>query len=211
MATSMPLQPTLIVLATPTLPAPLTAHSTMASRPAWPDFQHIAHTLDTAQDAGLAVVLMASRWIKQQCEVFAPDVVCQETELLPPQASAGTHWVRALAQAVQLCPQAPGWLVMPTPMPQLAAPTLVELCRALQRHALVRPVHRMQAGYPLGFSGEFYSELVRLDAEADLRRLLARYPLSELSTDDPGVLAHAGWPDAKHGDARPWRHRPAGE
>ena len=41
---------------------------------------------------------------------------------------------------------------------------------------------------PVGFSAEFYSELIRLQRERDLQRLLAQYPAHGVEVDDAGIL-----------------------
>jgi hypothetical protein len=194
-------QPTLIILATPS-PTALSGVADDGLRPAVPDFQHIAQTLDLAMDAELPVVLVASRWVRQQCEVFAPEITCVESDLLnPPGGLSGNDWVRAVGQAVQACPQSNGWLMMPTPMYSLHVATLKALGQAVCGSPMVCPSYRMQAGYPLGFSTEFYSELVRLQSGGDLRRLLSRYPLVQVDVDDPGVIPGCavppGWPQGQ--------------
>ncbi len=200
--------PTLIVLATTAMPEGQAGLRDPALRPALPDFQQIAQTLDLAQDAGLPVVLAASRWVKQQCEVFAPDVTCLETDGLQVAGSAGSSWVRGAAQAVQACSHASGWLVMPAPMADLQASTLHQLCAAMRQAPLVRPTYQMQAGYPLGFSGEFYSELVRLQTEDQLRRMLARYPAASFDTEDAAVCwdetGNRVWPGATQSPHKGW-------
>ncbi len=187
MARSMSNPPTLIILATPSPTARL-GQDDEGTRPAVPDFQHIAQTLDLAMDAELPVVLVASRWVKQQCEVFAPEISCVESELLSPPGQPGQDWVKAVGQAVQACPQANGWLVMPTPMHRVKLDTLRALGGAVCAAPMVCPSYRMHTGYPIGFSSEFYSELVRLQGGLDLRRLLSRYPLLRVDVDDPGVM-----------------------
>jgi hypothetical protein len=187
MARSMSSQPTLIILATPS-PTSLSGHADDGLRPAVPDFQHIAQTLDLAMDAELPVVLAASRWVRQQCEVFAPEITCVESDLLSPPGQPGQDWVRAVSQAVQACPQSNGWLIMPMPMHLVQLATLRTLSAAVCASPMVCPSYRMQSGYPLGFSSEFYSELVRLQAFSDLRRLLSRYPMLRVDVDDPGVI-----------------------
>ncbi len=195
MAQSMSDQPTLIILATPHAPH----HGAMADMgetdvsQALPDFQHIAQALDVALEAELSVVLLASRWVKQQCEVFAPEVHCVETEVLSPPMGPGVDWARAVSQGVQASPQAAGWLVMPSPMWRLQVSTLKALSQAVLDMPMVCPSYQMQNGHPLGFSSEFYSELVRLQSAAELRRLHSRYPLVQLDVDDPGVLDGAPW------------------
>jgi CTP:molybdopterin cytidylyltransferase MocA len=193
MAHSMSDQPTLIILATPHAPQLGALVDVGDVRPALPDFQHIAQALDVALDAGMQVVLLASRWVKQQCEVFAPEVHCVETEVLSPPLGPGVDWAKAVAQGVQASPQAQGWLVMPSPMWRLQPATLRALSQAVMNQPMVCPSYQMQAGYPLGFSSEFYSELVRLQSASELRRLHSRYPLVQLNVDDPGVLAGAPW------------------
>ncbi|MEY4766692.1 MAG: hypothetical protein RI907_3365 [Pseudomonadota bacterium] len=179
--------PTLIILATAQWHVQGASAAGDESRPAWPDFRALAQTLELGLDADWPVVVAAPRWVRQQCAVFAPSVTCIDADVLSPPTHA-SHWVQAIAQAVQASAQASSWVIMPGPMPNLRPETLATLQRQLTQQALVCPSHHMRLGYPLGLSGEFYSELVRLQSEHDLKRLLSRYPWATFETEDPAVL-----------------------
>ena len=56
------------------------------------------------------------------------------------------------------------------------------------RHGKPPREYRHRRGHPVGFSAEFYSELIRLQRERDLQRLLAQYPAHGVEVDDAGIL-----------------------
>ena len=59
---------------------------------------------------------------------------------------------------------------------------------SLSQNTIAYAQHHGLRGHPVGFSGELYSELVRLEGDEHARRLLARYPGQEVEVADPGVL-----------------------
>jgi CTP:molybdopterin cytidylyltransferase MocA len=202
--------PTLIIMATPAgRPSWVPEGAAHAQAPALPDFQHIAQTLDVALEADMPVVLLASRWVQQQCEVFAPEVTCVDVNALAMPQPGPDQRAQAVASGVQASAQCSGWLVMPWPMWQVKPQTLRTLADAVRRHPMVCPVHRMQSGQPVGLSAEFYSELSGLGTAAQWRRLWARYPVTPMEVDDPGVLVaedsglwHHGVAQGQLGQAR---------
>lgn len=93
-----------------------------------------------------------------------------------------------VAVAVIASAQSPGWLLLPADMPLLQTSTLKLMGQAVLQDPLVFPEYRHLRGHPIGFSAEFYSELIRLQRERDLQRLLAQYPARGVDVDDPGIL-----------------------
>jgi molybdenum cofactor cytidylyltransferase len=59
---------------------------------------------------------------------------------------------------------------------------------ALEQHPVVYAQYHGRRGHPVGFSSEFYSELILLAGDEGARRLVARYPAHGEEVDDPGVL-----------------------
>ena len=83
---------------------------------------------------------------------------------------------------------APGWLVLPGDMPLVQSGTLLAVASALQEHAVVYAQHRGRRGHPVAFAAELYSELIQLNNDDGLRRLMLRYPAHGEETEDGGVL-----------------------
>lgn len=201
---------TLIIMATPgARPGWTWTAPDSAAGPLLPDFQHIAQTLDTALEAGLDVVLLSSRWVQQQCEVFAPEITCVSVPALDATPPGPDQWAQAVSAGVQASGLAKGWIVMPWPMWQVRHDTLQALDRALTQHTMVCPVFQGQSGQPVGLSSELYSELSQLTKALQWRRLWARYPSASVAVTDPGVLSGDAlpleWPALCSMDARPLR------
>jgi molybdenum cofactor cytidylyltransferase len=94
----------------------------------------------------------------------------------------------SISAGVAARPDAGGWLVLPADMPLVRPSTLQLVARKLAHAAVAFAQYRGRQGHPVGFSGELYSELVRLEGDEGARRLVARYPAMGVEVDDPGVL-----------------------
>ncbi|MCO5975955.1 nucleotidyltransferase family protein [Ideonella oryzae] len=144
----------------------------------------LAHTLHNVMASSLPMLVVtppelaeeASRWVARR------DVLVQEG------GSSGPRSAHALARGVAARPDASGWLLLPADKPLVRPAVLQAVARALDEHAVAYAAHRGQRGHPLGFGSELFSELVRLDGDEGVRRLLVRYPAASVSVDDPGVL-----------------------
>ena len=164
----------------------------------------LAHTLHNVMASGLPVVVVtppelaeeASRWVARR-DVLIPDAM---------RDPGGLRHAHALARGVAARPNASGWLLLPADKPLVRPPVLQAVARALDGHAVAYAAHRGERGHPLGFGAELFSELVRLDGDEGVRRLLVRYPAANVPVDDPGVLQgldseadlaglRARWPD----------------
>lgn len=100
----------------------------------------------------------------------------------------------SLAAGVAERSGAPGWLVLPGDMPLVEADSLLAVATALEHHPVVHAQHKGRRGYPVAFAAELYSELVVLDGDDGLRRLIARYPAHGEEVADSGVLLDVDTP-----------------
>lgn len=173
-----------------TVPQAASGHRGAARRPAVSEAlgerSVLAHTLHNVMVSRLPVMVVvppeladeASRWVARR------DVLVQGGGV-GASAFRDTH---ALALGVAARPEASGWLLLPADKPLVRPTVLQAVARALDDHAVAYAAHRGQRGYPLGFGAELFSELVRLDDDEGVRRLLVRYPAASVPVDDPGVL-----------------------
>lgn len=98
---------------------------------------------------------------------------------------------QALAAGVAATGDAPAWLLLPAEADGLQAHSLLAVAQALAQYPVAYGQHRGKRGYPLGVTAELYSELVGLQDDEGVRRLLARYPSLAVELSDPGVLVTA--------------------
>jgi molybdenum cofactor cytidylyltransferase len=121
-----------------------------------------------------------SQWVSPNALVTLPTQSTPQT----PERRMG----EAVAAGVLASAHAPGWLLMPAHMPLPQPETLDTVADAIGSHPVVYARYGLQRGYPVGFSSEFFSELIRLESHSGLDRLIARYPSHGLDTNDPGVV-----------------------
>jgi molybdenum cofactor cytidylyltransferase len=148
----------------------------------------LAHTLNAVVASGLPLVVVTVAALVDQAQrvVASRDIV-----LLPPVGSPSREPLGvgySIAAGVSARAQAGGWLVLPADMPLLQPDSLRAVARALACSPVAYAQHQGRQGFPVGFSGELYSELARLSGDEGVRRLLARYPSAAVEVEDPGVL-----------------------
>lgn len=148
----------------------------------------LARTLEQvlATRLPLVVVTTAALVPLVQDVVASRDIV-----VLPPVGSRSQEPLGmgfSIAAGVAARPDAPGWLVLPGDMPLVRPESLQAVARALGGRTVVYAQHQGRRGHPVGFAGELYTELARLQGDDGARRLLARYPADAVELDDPGVL-----------------------
>lgn len=170
--------PTLIVLADPN-PPPAADSGAM---------NVLAHTLQVGLESGLPMVLVTPPTAAEFARTLLPgnDVV-ELTEAQGP-GSRTDLLSRAVAAGVLASPHAPGWLLWPADMGDVQPDTLRLIAHGVTHYPMVYPQYRQCRGHPVGLSAEFFSELIRLNSERDLSRLMTRYPALGLDVDDPGIL-----------------------
>ncbi len=147
----------------------------------------LGQTLDRAIGTGWPVcVVLTPEWVPWA----APSVATRDLVVLDA-AQAERGLGRVIAAGVAAQGAAPGWLLLPGDMPQIKPDSIAAVGRALAAHPAAYAQHQGRPGHPLGFAPELYSELMALDGDAGVRRLLARYPAAAVEVDDPGVLREA--------------------
>ncbi|MDO9237847.1 MAG: NTP transferase domain-containing protein [Aquabacterium sp.] len=149
-------------------------------------------TLRVGLSCGLPMLLVAPGDIAQQTRQLLPgDCVVELGTDATQLSSQSDFFARAVSAGVLASANGNGWLVMPGDTPIQHADTLQKMAEALMTQSVVYPQYHQMQGYPIGFSSEFYSELIRLQTERDWGRLMARYPAQGIDVDDVGVLASA--------------------
>lgn len=150
----------------------------------------VHHTIRKGLASGLQVLLVAPPMVAAQAHHLLPAdrVILLPESHAPSIAASNDQMALGVAIAVISSARSPGWLLLPGDMPLLQADTLKTMGQAVTQESLVFPEYRHRRGHPVGFSAEFYSELIRLQRERDLQRLLAQYPARGVEVDDAGIL-----------------------
>jgi len=161
----------------------------------------LGSTLAQALQTGLPVLAVCSLSLAPLAAAALPT----RDLLVLDDAQAARGMGHGMALAVAERAGAAGWLVLPGDLPQVRSQSLLRVAAALQQHPVAYAQHRGRRGHPVGFAAELYSELVRLDGDEGVRRLLGRYPAAACEVDDPGVLTGPEPPDLAR------RQGPAGE
>jgi len=185
--------PTLLVLANPSAmrqgqrPLGLPGAEDQAMRM----FDSLHDTLQKGLECGLPLLLVAPKDVADRARMLLPGNSVVELPDASPTGDSETQadgFARAVVAGVQASAQASGWLILPACTPMLRADTLRHIADASRHQPVVFPQYQQQRGHPVRFSTEFFSELIRLQSERDLSRLIARYPAMGVEVDDPGVL-----------------------
>lgn len=178
--------PTLIVIA-PSSNAPRLNHSQADHtyrESALDQFNSLDSTLRVGLESGLRVLLVAPAKLADQARKLLPS----DDVIDIPQHGAETSFGNIIASGVLASAQSSGWLLMPTGMAMMQAQTLRQVAQAVMQHPMVIPIYKDDMGLPLGFSSEFFSELIRINDQLHLSKLINRYPFYRLEINDPSIL-----------------------
>lgn len=184
--------PTLLVLAGASSKAQfkeLTAPCVARSHCALSAFDTLDSTLRLSLASGLPTLLIAPKTVGTQARQLLSgnsviDLPEDESDNLDPT----DRFAHSIVTGVLSSANANGWLMLPANTPMLKADTLRKVAEAMTTQSVVYPQYRKIPGNPIGFSSEFFSELIRMQTERDFARLIARYPAQGIDVDDPGVL-----------------------
>ncbi len=176
--------PTVIVLAH-TLSEAAASASAQDSTPSYGVLQAMLNRVLASE---LPMVLVAYPNLTEQARSLIPGNCI--VELPPNQAQSPCAGVAAIVAGVHASAQSDGWLVLPADMPMLQSGTLRLVAQALRAIPVALPQYRGRRGHPMGFGRELFSELIRLEHDRDLYRLMSRYPCEDIDVDDPGVVLH---------------------
>jgi molybdenum cofactor cytidylyltransferase len=173
--------PTLIVIAEPSM-----ARHAIHGGGALGYFDGLGCMLRRMESAGLPALLVCDNPCAgaSACQIADEHIVkvsFQSTRL-------ADQYIEALITGIQSRPNAGGWLALPCAMPMIQASTLQAVAQALKHKPVAFAEYHQQAGYPMGFSSELYSELMQVRSFRELERIMARYPSHRVEVDDPGVL-----------------------
>ena len=143
----------------------------------------LGSTLHHAIDTGLRVlVVTVAELVPLALQQLSPsDVV-----LMPQTDPQGMG--HSIAAGVGAAGDADGWLILPGDMPLVQSDSMLAVAKALDQYPIAYAQYRGRRGHPVGFSAEFYSELLELSGDEGARRLVARYPAQPVDVEDPGVL-----------------------
>lgn len=144
------------------------------------------HLVQSCQVCGMDVVLLGSPPVLKEASRWQVQTPIQLTPLHEPHPAQRLS--SAIRAGVQLSAQASGWVLLPSGLTPPRPQTLTRLRQALGQHLLVYPSHGGRVGMPMGFGQELFSELIRLNSDRELLRLMNRYPAHALELDDPTVL-----------------------
>lgn len=161
---------------------------TSGAQDAAPCFGMLQTMLHRVLASELPLVLVAPSHVSEQARQLIPGNCI--VELPSPANHPSSALVRAITAGVQASSQSEGWLVLPADMPMLMPSTLRLVAQALLTYPISFPQYRARRGHPMGFGRELFSELIRLDHDRDLHRLISRYPSEGVDVNDPGVLLH---------------------
>lgn len=154
-------------------------------------FSKLRNTLLIAQQSGLPVTFIAPKLAAQQARDILPGNCIIELPQIPTAfyAEQKDNFAMAAGIGVIACANSNGWLILPAHNHMPRVSTLQKIANALNGHAIAYPQYKLQRGTPVAFSAELFSELVRMQSETDLNKLINRYPAMALNVDDPGILA----------------------
>lgn len=95
-----------------------------------------------------------------------------------------------IAKAVRATADADGWLIALADMPYIQAATIQSVISQLQQgNAVVVPTYKAQHGHPVGFGKAARDKLLKLNGPYGAKSVFSFFAVTELNTDDPGVLA----------------------
>lgn len=150
-------------------------------------------TVAQCADADLDVLVMAPQTTLNAWQEWCRSS-CASVVSLPPNSDRRLL-VNALRVGVQMSPKSCGWFLIPADILMRKPCTLRRLHEALRHHLIVHATVGQQPRLPVGFDRELFSELIHLDSDHALQRLMNRYPTQAVEVDDPGVLMHHWHPE----------------
>jgi len=110
---------------------------------------------------------------------------------------ASSGMASSIVSGILASQKADGWIIALADMPWVKPETIVTIKEKLiQGKSIVAPVHENRRGNPVGFSGQWKEELLKLQGDLGARFLLTRYSekLSTFTTDDKAILMDIDYP-----------------
>lgn len=114
-------------------------------------------------------------------------------------ASGGPGMGDSIAAGVRATAGAPGWLVLPGDLPQVAPASIGAVAQALPRWDVVVPWYGPVRGHPVGFSAACRADLLALAGDAGAAAIVqarrAGGRVCDLPLDDAGLIQDVDTPD----------------
>lgn len=142
--------------------------------------------VQSCQACDMEVVLLGTPSLLADAATWRTEAPMQLAQL--PETPLSGRLSAALRAGVLASAQSSGWILLPCGPTPPRHQTLTSLRQALTQHLLLYPSHQGRSGMPMGFGQELFSELIRLDSDRELLRLMNRYPAQALEVDDPTLL-----------------------
>lgn len=133
-------------------------------------------------------------------------VVRDDPVLIGALASLGCEWqlnARAdegvgtsIAAGVSASSRSDGWLIALGDMPYLKPQTVLAVKEGISASTIAIPAHAGNRGHPVGFGGDFGSELAVLRGDRGARAVVEKYArcIRVIEVDDAGVLEDIDFP-----------------
>jgi molybdenum cofactor cytidylyltransferase len=147
----------------------------------------LGRTVRHAIETGWPVVVVATPAL---APVLATWVATRDLVVVDP-ATDPQAGQQLIAVGVAAQADADGWLLLPADCEQVRAASIQAVGRALQDSPVAYAQYQGREGLPVGFAAELFSELVTLDRDDAIRRLMSRYPARGIEVDDPAVVVAA--------------------
>lgn len=98
----------------------------------------------------------------------------------------------SIAAGVKATSDASGWLILPGDLPLVKPESLLQVARALGRHAVALPHYQGQRGHPVGFAAVCGLQLLNLEgnegAARVVRSFVAGNSVAKIDLDDAGIV-----------------------
>ncbi|MBV8380062.1 MAG: nucleotidyltransferase family protein [Paucibacter sp.] len=143
----------------------------------------LGSTLQHAMESGLRVLVVTT---PELAPLALGQLAARDVVVMPPGGPRGMG--HSIAAGVGVAGDADGWLILPGDMPLVQPDSIQAVAKALEQYPIAYAQYRGRRGHPVGFSAEFYSELLELSGDEGARRLVARYPAQAVEVEDAGVL-----------------------
>ncbi|MET3108993.1 molybdenum cofactor cytidylyltransferase [Oxalobacteraceae bacterium GrIS 2.11] len=161
----------------------------------------VRNKLTQVLDSGVAVAMQAAEKLRQvsgrlivvvaNAQMADQFIASGFNALVFPDAQCGmgASLAFAVSNVIAHEPHAHSVIVGLADMPFVQTNTIELIVEALQAGAeIVQPVYQQQAGHPVGFAKRHFPALMALTGDIGARHLLRKFPVVQISVDDPGIV-----------------------
>jgi CTP:molybdopterin cytidylyltransferase MocA len=155
-------------------------------------YDGVESTIHTGLTSDVSVLLIGAQDVGTRARRILPgkNIIDMPAHDLAAGLSGLDVIARLLATGVSASPHASGWMAVPASV-GISLDTIQKMAALLPNHPIVSCQYRQFDGFPLAFSSEFYSELIKIQTGWDLRKLTNRYPIHHIAISSPISLVPA--------------------